>query len=466
MNKLASLNLLLIALLAGACSSTKQISNYMIDESEAKILPVSTLNLPVKISKEGLSEQLNTVLGDTLYMDDNVDGSGLKVVAQKAMDFELDITQEDLIYTVPLKVNIEKKYYVTTLKAEGAISMQFKTSYAIDSTWNLTTKTEVLNHKWTEKPTLKMGGFRLPFEVIANAVIKGTKNYLTGTIDQEVKNNLDLKSQAEAMWADLYKPFLASEEYRTWMILNPISVAVKPISNEMDTISTLLQVEAQPHIILGEQPDSLTPTPLHAFSWLEEEKDHFDITLVSELPYTEAKVLAADNLIGEKFESGKRFVIVEDIDMFSRGQFLIIKTKLSGSYNGWINLAGRPKIDEETKLIVLDNFDIELDTKNVLHKSAAWIFKGSFKKLVKEEIEANLSYYLNYTKEVLQEELDHVKVQDGVYMDGNLHDLQLINLYLTEDALKTWVGLEGNIKLDIVKESNIEEDVEEESSGK
>ena len=197
MDKLASLNLLMIVLLVGACSAPKQIPNYMIDESEAKVLPISTLNLPIKISKEGLSEQLNTVLGDTLYTDDNVDGSGLKVTAQKAMDFELDITQEDLIYTVPLKVKIEKKYYVTTLKAEGSIAMQFKTTYEIDSTWNLITKTEVLNHKWTEKPTLRMGGFKLPFEVIANAVIKGTKKYLTNTIDQEVKNNLDLKSQAE-----------------------------------------------------------------------------------------------------------------------------------------------------------------------------------------------------------------------------------------------------------------------------
>ncbi len=452
MDKLASLNLLMIVLLVGACSTTKQIPNYMIDESEAKVLPISTLNLPIKISKEGLSEQLNTVLGDTLYTDDNVDGSGLKVTAQKAMDFELDITQEDLIYTVPLKVNIEKKYYVTTLKAEGSIAMQFKTTYEIDSTWNLITKTEVLNHKWTEKPTLRMGGFKLPFEVIANAVIKGTKKYLTNTIDQEVKNNLDLKSQAEKVWADLYKPFLASEEYRTWMILNPISVAVKPILNEVDTISTLLQVEAQPHLILGEEPDSLIPTELHSFTWLEDEKDHFDITLVSELPYSEAKVLAGNNLIGEKFESSKRFVTVEDIDLYSRGQFLIIRTKLSGSYDGWINLAGIPRINQENNNILLDNFDIELETKNLLHRSAAWLFKGSFKKMVKEEIEANLSYYMNYTKEVLQEEMNHVKVQNGVYMDGNLHDLKIINLYLTEEALKTWVGLEGNLKLDIVKE--------------
>jgi hypothetical protein len=463
MTKLASFNLLIVALLAGACSSTKQISNYMIDESEARVLPVSTLNLPIKISKEGLSEQLNTVLGDTLYTDDNVDGSGLKVTAKKAEAFELDITQEDLVYTVPLKVNIEKKYYVTTLKAEGSISMQFKTSYEIDSTWNLITKTEVLNHKWTEKPTLRMGGFKLPFEVIANAVIKGTKNYLTSTIDQEVSNNLDLKHQAETMWEELYKPFLASEEYNTWMILNPLSVSVKPIRNDIDTISTLLQVEAQPHVILGEKPDSLPSTPLHAFNWLEDEKDHFDITLVSELPYSEAKVLAGDNLIGEKFESGKRFVIVEDIDMYARGQFLIIKTKLSGSYNGWINLAGRPRIDEETKQIVLDNFNIELDTKNVLHKSAAWLFKGSFKKIVKQEIEENLSYYMNYTKEVLQEELNHVKVQDGIYMDGNLHDLKITNLYLTDQALKTWIGLEGNIKLDIIKE---EEQKDEELGSK
>lgn len=453
MFKLTSSKVLLFALLAGACSSSKSTMNYSIDESDALVLPVSTLNLPVRIAKDGLSEQLNTVLGDTLYADENVDGSGLKVIAQKARDFELDITQDEFIYTVPLKVNIEKKYRVTTLKAEGSISMEFKTNYLIDSTWTLTTNTEVISHKWTEKPVLKMGGIKLPFEMIANAVISGTKNYLTKTIDEEVKNNLDLQNQVEEVWANLYNPFQVSEEYRTWMILNPISVAVKPIQNETDTISTILQVEAQPHIFLGEEPDSMLKTELHAFNWLEEEKEHFDITLVSELPFTEAKQLAGDNVIGQRFESGKRYVIVEDMELFSRGQFLVVKTLLSGSYKGWINLAGIPVINPETKQIELQNFDIELDTKNVLYKSAAWLFKGSFKKIVKKEIEDNLSYYLNYTKEVLQEEMNNVKVQNGIYINGDLHDLQVINLYLTEKAMKTWVSLQGSIKLNIVKET-------------
>ena len=70
---------------------------------------------------------------------------------------------------------------------------------------------------------------------------------------------------------------------------------------------------------------------------------------------------------------------------------------------------------------------------------------------------------MNYTKEVLQEELNHVKVQDGIYMDGNLHDLKITNLYLTDQALKTWIGLEGNIKLDIIKE---EEQKDEELGSK
>ena len=53
----------------------------------------------------------------------------------------------------------------------------------------------------------------------------------------------------------------------------------------------------------------------------------------------------------------------------------------------------------------------------------------------------------------LQEEMNNVKVQDGIYLNGDLHDLQVINLYLTEKAMKTWVSLQGNIEINIVKEN-------------
>lgn len=460
MFKPASLSYLFMLVLLSACTTTKNTKNFMIDESDALVLPISTLNLPITISKEGLAEQLNTVLGDTLYQDDDVDGNGLKVVALKAEHFALDITSEELIYTVPLKVLVEKKYYVTKLEAEGAISMQFKTQYAIDSTWNLSTQTTVIDYNWTGKPTLKMGGFKLPFELIANTVINGTQRYLTQTIDEEVKKAVDLQNKIQVTWRKLYQPFLASEEYKTWMILNPISMTLQPIQNTTDTISTLLQVEAQPHIILGEQPDSLPVKPLHPFNWITSEKDSFDITLVSHLPFTEITQLAGSNIIGETFVSGKRSVTVEDMELYSRGQFLIVKTKLSGSYDGWINLTGRPIIQVESNQIELINFDIELETKNILHKSAAWLFKGTFKKLVKQEIEANLSYYMDYTKEVLQEELNHVPVVDGIFMNGNLHDLKVEHLYLTEEAMKTWVSLKGDIKLEVAKKDLIK-DLEE-----
>ena len=413
-------------------------------------IPFSIVQLPIRIKKSELERSINQQLTDTLYSDPNADGSGLEILAQKHSDISVNLGEKVLEYTVPLKVFAKKDLRITDVQARGTLSLTFQTEYEINEDWSLETSTQLGEYEWLEKPRLKVGFVNIPVELIADNVLERSKDLITEAIDEQVKANLDLRGQMDTAWNMMHDPFLVSEEYRTWMVLSPQKIEMTPLKMEDDAITSTVILESSPRVFLGEKPEIETPKELPPFNWSNASSKGFNIFLQTDIPFEEAEKLAKENMVGERFESGKRYVVVEDVNLTGKGNRLVIETDLSGSYNGKVNLVGKPKYNPITKKLELTKLDVELKTRNVLHKTLGWLFKGAFKKQIRESVDYYLDFYMTQMQETLQNEFKNMPIAAGIYMNGDLENFTVKQAYVGVEEIKVTLELTGGIEVEVL----------------
>ncbi|MBK6901884.1 MAG: DUF4403 family protein [Saprospirales bacterium] len=413
-------------------------------------IPLSVIEIPVRLHRTQLQADINRQLGDTLFNDKNADGENLEILARKASEIEIQLTGQEIFYKVPLDLSVRKKMRLANLQGAGAITLNFKTRYQILADWSLETHTELVDFQWIKKPVLKTSVIDIPLQFVADIVIKKSRKKLTSAIDDQVKANLDLRKEVNSAWSMLHEPFLLSEEYATWMVMRPKSIYMTPFQTDFDTVQSVIGMESELIVLLGEEPAAGMPGILPALEWRKNDNKGFSLSLQADIPYVEAERLAREGMVGQRFEQGKkRYVVVEDLKLFRQGDKLVVQTFLSGSYKGAINLLSTPVYSEAKGKIELDDMDIELKTKNLLHKTLGWLFKGVFKNEIRKSLDHYLNFYLDQTKKTLQEELKDVEVAPGIQLRGQLSRLGVDHIFLTPDAMRLWIGMKGEIEVDV-----------------
>jgi hypothetical protein len=433
-----------------ACSSTQSFAQPSVDpEVNPLPMPLSVIQMPIRLHKEALQTDINVQLGDTLYVDDDADGEGMYIRAEKAEPISIDFDGEDILYRVPVDLFIKKEYMIANLGATGAIAMSFRTSFDILPDWTLETKTVVEDYEWLTRPKLQVGVINIPIKLIANLVLNRTGDLIGEAVDEQVRANLDLRKEMENAWAMMHSPIELSSEYRTYMIMKPRNIFMTPMTADGITLESVVVLESEPQVFLGELPQADPAGPIPDFMWKNHQDRGFELLVQTDILFSEAERLAKENMVGQEFSSGKKSVTVEDLDLFGLDDKIVVKTTLSGAYNGAINLIGKPTFNPEKGEIELQDLDVEVKTKNVLHKSLGWLFKSTFKKEIQKNLNYYLDYYMTYTRETVEKDFKDYPVYPGILMNGNLDDLTIDKLFVTPEAIRVWIDLKGGLEIDI-----------------
>lgn len=439
-----------LGLMLQACKSSKPVrpqEYYDKMESENK---VSVLNLPVRIHRPELEKVINEQLGDVLFEDNELRGDGLMIKATKMADITLEVEGKTVKYKVPIDLWVRKDIAITSVDAEGALELEFVTNFEVKPDWEFITETEITTYTWVRKPVVKLGIGNLNVTSIANQFIEQAKGDIATQIDTQVRELFDLKTEVAKAWKEIQEPFLVSEEHSTWLFMNPTSVGLTPLTSKDDQIQSTVVISSIPHLKIGERPTTMQASQLPDFQFLESSsKDDFTIFLSSEIPFHEAERLSRENMIGETFSYGKRTVKIEDIELYGQGNKLVVKTSLSGSYNGDIYLIGKPEYNARKNKVELEKLEFEASTKKALLRSAAWLFKGSLKRKIQDEMNFYLTQNLDDTSDAIQSEMEKLELAPGLELHGELSDLSVSNVYIGAEAIHVKVGMYGKLTLEL-----------------
>lgn len=408
----------------------------------------SLINIPVRVNMQELEVSLNRQLNGVLYEDKDMnDGDDMMVKAEKRSDIKLSIAGKQINYRTPLNLWIKYDLGLTTVEATGALSLNFKTTFDIKNDWTVDTQTDIEGYEWLEKPKLRVVGVNLPIGFIADMILKNSKAKLTKSIDKLAKDNLDLRKMVEDAWKRFFDPVLVAPQYNTWLTLNPESIGMTPLTTVNNELLSTIVVESMPGIKIGDRPATVSPRALPPLRYVDKALDDFVIHLKADVSFREAERIAQTSLVGQTFTQGKRAVKIEDVKLYGQGNNLVVTTRLSGSYEGNIYLIGKPVYNIKTNKIDLDNLDFSLETKSFLVKSGAWILKSTLRKKLQENLDFLLDYNLKGIQDQLQQQLAHFALTPGAFLKGQLQQLNIENVYLTQDAIMVDLGLQGKVNV-------------------
>lgn len=419
---------------------------------------LSTAHIPVSIALADVERQINAQVTGLIYEDNDLTDNGNDNFMTKVWKRgTILMTAQDSLFqfTVPLKIWVKAGVSVLGFtkytETEFAIDLRFKTKFDLDPDWSVSTYTTPDGYAWVRRPTVSMVGLNIPITNLVSRMIDKNLNGITKTLDQQIRRNVDLRTPVLQAWNQLREPYLLSEQYRTYLQVVPKRVLITPLRFEGRVIRATIGIEGHTLTTTGAKPAVQRAVSLPDLTVVPHVNDDFQIGLLSEVSYAEAARLASQEFVGQTFRfSNDRYAItITDIDMFGQNDNLIVKAGLKGTLDGTIYLRGRPYYDPQTQTISLKELKYDLDTRNVLLKSAGWFLQGTFARTLEKQLTIPVGPYLTDAQQQLQAQLKNNHVAKGIVLNGRIDHITPEQVYLTPTGLIAVVNAKGRVDVKI-----------------
>lgn len=458
-------SLLLLILLVQACKPSTTTNPkapkaaYQVTKMEVqndKFL--STVNIPLSIALADVERQINNQVTGLIYEDnsltDNDDDQFMTKVWKRA---PIHVTAQDSLFHFQVPLRIWAKAGVKVLgftqyqETEFELNIKFATRFTIDKNWSANTQTTSEGYDWVKKPALKIIGLEIPVTSIVGRLINKNLEKVTKALDEQVQKQIDLRTPVLKAWNLVRQPYLISEKYRTWLLVVPKRILITPFRFERGAIRSTIGIEGYTLTQTGAKPDVRPAVTIPELVVSKEIPHQFRIGLLSEATYAEAARIVSEEFVGKSYEfrDGRYKITIKGIDLYGQNNNLIIKAVLEGSLNGAIYLRGQPFYDAKTRTISLRDLHYDLDTKNVLYKTASWLLQGSFARTLEKQLTIPVGSQIDEAKKSLQERLTNNQVTKGVVINGKLEQVTPDQVYLTQESMLAVVYASGKIDLKV-----------------
>jgi hypothetical protein len=269
---------------------------------------------------------------------------------------------------------------------------------------------------------------------ITNQVMKGLKDELD-LAKKAIEDSfgvVDMKPQVQQLWNKLNVSY--NLYGLGWLKINPQKIRLTSLFARNDSLNIFLGMTARPVISFERTNDLMTLAPNIDNSV---SRPGFNIFLDAVLNYDSLSTIVNSQLKGKEFDltngKGKKVVVVEDCRIYGTGnEKLIIKMSFSGTSSGIAYFTGKPFYDASKKMIEVRDIDFDVKTKNLLLKSADWLFNKRISNEIAKASRFDLSTYVDTAKIMINRQLNTEWIK-GVKSTGAISDLRIAGFYpLTE----------------------------------
>lgn len=458
MNKFIPFVIALFTLLiVGSCRSVKPQAPAEAYQTMEYQAPVSHVVVPIELSLREIETELNNQLTGLIYDDaDFEDGVLMKV--WKVSPILLSMKGEDIVYEVPIKIWAKVKWEISQFgfnisdefTADASLRMTFNTKLKIGVFWKLEPQTTLQKYDWIQKPVITGGSISLPVTFIADRVIKSQQKIITEAIDDEIKNQVELRKYVEEGWNAMHQPIQLYNNPTAWLRLSPSGIFVTPLSGDKDYARATIRIDGVAETFVGAKP-AIKLTNLPNASFINNASGDFVISLVNDMTYEEAGKLATQHLAGQTFSSsnGKKKIRIDSVYVYGGGDNLIVKTKVSGSITGFIYLRGKPTYDSSSQTIYLKNLDYSIETKNAMVKTGNWILKSTLTKRMQEALRYSVATDLANMKKQANTYIGSYNITKNVSVKAQILELEPKEIFVTKESIKAVIYATGTMNMAI-----------------
>lgn len=458
MLKSAFLRLAMLAILFAAVSC----ATVKVEKPAETYLPeivrpeTSVIGFTAEARLSDIQKELNRQFTGLVYEDNSLDNNGgdnLMVKAWKQGDIALTMKDNVIIYRVPLRLWIKAGFKTTQLgitlsdyrEVSGALALMFRTSLTLNPDWTLSTKTETTGYEWITEPVVKIAGINVPVKFVADLILQKNLKTISSSIDESVKEYLDLKPHALQAWKSLNQPISLNDEYKVWLSIETSGFFSSPITASNGIIRIQSGVKSVIETSIGQKPAAKAPGPLPSLQISNTVQDGIVVNASLDIPFEEINVQASRYLVGMDFSQGKRKIKVEEVKIYGSKGKLVAETRLSGSFKGTIYFSGIPAFNAKDSTLFLKDFDYDISTRNLLVKSAAWLYQGGFRNMMAKEMVWPMASDIKMMYGEINNTLKSYPLADGVTLKGQVSRLSMNDILITPSGVKPFISGEGRI---------------------
>jgi hypothetical protein len=361
----------------------------------------------------------------------------------------------ELYYKIPLRIWIKKKFEIgsfgislsDTKEVTAEIVLKFRTRVTLNKNWTFSTMTFSDGYEWITIPQIKFGAISVPIPYIADLIVNGNLSVVNREIDKALQSLLDLRQTMQKIWTDIQKPILLSPEYRVWIKITPVEMSTIPLQSSVGIIDHSIGIKAITGLTYGKEPEYTVNATLPEIKITSRQENSFLINLPVDIPFEKINELAGQQMIGYQVTQGKYRIRVNDLTVYGNRDNLVVALNVSGSLNGTVYLAGKPYFDKDSSSVRIKDLDFDIRTKNVLYKSASWIFHQGLVQTIERKLEFPIGKQLEQIRTEIQTYLKQNRKIDVFTIDGTISNLILDNIIITKNSMKAFFILEGNLNV-------------------
>lgn len=265
---------------------------------------------------------------------------------------------------------------------------------------------------------------------------------ITTQVMKGLKDDLDAakKSMDSAYGAFNLRPYMQqawnmlSEVYAIpgvgFFALHPKKLRMENIHAKNDFLNISIGISATPVISFAKQETTTSPIPNLTNT---NNPAGFNVFLEAALQYDSLSNVLNGYLKNKRFDVGegifKKTIVIEStaVSGDDNGN-MNIRVDFSGSFDGIVYFKGKPAYNAEKKMIEVQNLDYDLQTKNVLLKTAKWLFNKKIINELKNYTSFDLTQYYDTASKTLNTWLNR-EWTNGIRGSGSITDLKLTSVY-------------------------------------
>ena len=242
-------------------------------------------------------------------------------------------------------------------------------------------------------------------------------------IDKEI-SSISLKEDLEGVWKALKEPI--DMEGFGFFAIRPRSISLSELEYKGNFVSMNALLSALPVVQL-EKPE-LDTTALPDLS-VHKEKEGFNVEVDVIASYDSLNAILNRSLAGQEMTLKNKLVVFDSLAVHGAAESKIsLEVNFSGDKKGTLYLQGTPEIDTSNQIVSLPDLEFDLKTKNMLLRSAKWMFDKKITQKVRESAVIDINPYIDTLKLSIAESMNG-EIEEGVFMKGSIESISLKDIH-------------------------------------
>jgi hypothetical protein len=240
-----------------------------------------------------------------------------------------------------------------------------------------------------------------------------------------------------------------------YFALHPKKLRMENINAKNDLLNINIGISATP-VVSFVRPE-LTPSSVPNLTTTNN-AGGFNIYLEAALQYDSLSNVLNGYLVNKRFEVSegifKKHIIIQHTAVSGdESGNMNIRVDFTGSFDGTVYFVGKPVYNAEKKSIEVPDLDYDLKTKNLLLKTAKWLFNKKIINELKSYTSFDLSQYYDTASTTLNTWLNREWTK-GIKGSGSVTDLKLTSVYALPQHLLIRSNCVGKLNV-VVSELNL-----------